>query len=264
MARHSYRVRFTGGSGYELAGIVDRPDHMESFPVAIFAHCFTCNKDLKAIARISRGLAELGIAVMRFDMTGLGGSQGQFSETNFTTNLADLESAISFADRELGSVTALLGHSFGGAVSLAFAGTSDRIRAVATIAAPSDTRHLAELLIKMNPQIQVTGRGQVTIGGLSWTITTQMLEDFRQHDLPARIATIGCPTLLFHSPVDQTLGYDHALRIMGLIQASPHQNSPASFVSLPGADHLLVNDSADVELVTQTTAAFLNRYAQPT
>jgi putative redox protein len=264
VARKSYRVRFPGGAGFELAGIVDQPDHLESFPVVVFSHCFTCNKDLKAIVRISRGLSELGIAVLRFDMTGLGGSSGEFSETNFTTNLADLDAAIRFADQNLGPVTGLVGHSFGGAASLSFAGSSDRIQAVITIAAPSDTQHLAELLARMNPQIVSGGSGEVTIGGLPWIIRAEMLDDFRSHDLPAKIATIQCPTLLFHSPVDDTLGFDHALRIMGLIQASPKHEAPVSVVTLPQADHLLARNAADLQFVASTAGAFLQRYAQPT
>lgn len=263
MARKSYRVQFPGGSGFDLAGIVDQPDDLKSFPIVVFSHCFTCNKDLKAIARISRGLAETGIAVLRFDMTGLGGSQGEFADTNFTTNLADLDAAVEYADQNLGPVTALMGHSFGGAASLSYASHSDQIRAVVTIAAPSDTQHLATLLAKMNPQIVSTGCAQVTIGGLPWKIRAEMLDDFRSHDLPARLATIKCPTLLFHSPLDETLGFDHALRIMGLIQASPDHDAPVSVVTLPEADHLLVREPADVNFVMATSAAFLHRYAGP-
>jgi pimeloyl-ACP methyl ester carboxylesterase len=251
-----------------LAGIIDRPDDLTSCPVAVFSHCFTCNKDFRAIVRVSRGLAESGVAVLRFDMTGLGDSDGDFSHTNFTTNVADLQAAIGFASSELGPVTAIIGHSFGGAASLAVAGSRShsavplQLKAVVTIAAPSDTSHLAWLLAKLHPEVESTGTGRVTIGDREWTIRRQMLEDFRRHDLPAMIANIDVPTMLFHSPVDATLGFDHALRIMGLIQAAPEQQAPASLVALDGADHLLI-DPADIEFVTSTAAAFLRRYAQP-
>lgn len=266
--RKSYRVRFAGGNRSQLAGIIDRPDDRSSFPVAVFSHCFTCNKDFKAIVRISRGLAEKGIAVLRFDMTGLGHSEGDFSESNFTTNVADLQAAIRFASTELGPVTSILGHSFGGAASLAVAGMDHdagrpgSLKAVVTVAAPSDTHHLARLLAVLDPAVESTGTGRVTIGDRQWTIRRQMLDDFRRHDLPAMIARIEVPTLLFHSPVDATLGFDHALRIMGLIQAAPERQAPVSLISLDGADHLL-SDRADIELVTSTAAAFLTRYAQP-
>jgi putative redox protein len=264
VARSSYRVRFAGGSECELAGIVDRPDDLTTAPVAVFSHCFTCNKDLKAIVRISRGLAESGIAVLRFDMTGLGGSQGDFSNTSFTTNQADLRAAIEFASLELGPVTALLGHSFGGAASLAVAGsnpqTESQPRAVVTLAAPSDTQHLAWLLAKMDPKIETTGVGTVSIGGRDWNIRREMLEDFRTHDLPAAISKIRAATLLLHSPVDATVGFDHAIRIMGLIQSAPETSTPVSLVSLAGADHLLSETQSDIEYVTSTVAAFLKRY----
>lgn len=270
--RKSYRVRFAGGSGSELAGIIDRPDHLASFPVAVFSHCFTCNKDLKAIVRISRALSELGIAVLRFDMTGLGGSGGDFSRTSFSTNLADLRAAIGFANEELGTVTALIGHSFGGAASLALAGNLDQPsgeslmttpRAVVALAAPSDTQHLAHLLSAMDPEIVSSGVGAVTIGGRAWTVRREMLDDFRRHDLTAAISRIAAPTLLFHSPTDETVSFDHALRIMTLIQSSPHGGGPVSLVALADADHLLSERAEDINLVASTTAAFLNRYAAP-
>lgn len=267
MARSSYRIRFAGGSRFELAGIVDRPDDVTAPPVVVFSHCFTCNKDLKAIVRISRGLADSGVAVLRFDMTGLGGSAGDFSNTSFTTNMADLRAAIEFANVELGPVTALLGHSFGGAACLAVAGSSplteSQPRAVVTLAAPSDTQHLALLLARMDPKIEATGVGTVSIGGRDWRIRRQMLDDFRTHDLPAAISKIKAATLLLHSPVDATVTFDHALRIMGLIQSAPETSTPVSLVSLDGADHLLAETPSDIEYVTSTIAAFLNRYGSP-
>ena len=271
MARTSYRVRFDGGSGFELAGIIDRPDDRETFPVVVFSHCFTCNKDLKAIVRISRALAEQGIGVLRYDMTGLGGSGGDFSQTCFRTNVQDLCSAIQFSTHELGPVTGLVGHSFGGAASLAVAGRLDGEfafpehppKALVTLAAPSDTQHLAHLLSRMDGKIDSEGRGTVTIGGIEWEIRREMLEDFRAHDLTAAIGRISAATLLLHSPVDATVNYDHALRILGLIQNSPEAGRSASLIALQDADHLLVKSSADIDFVAEATAAFLHRYAQP-
>ena len=271
MARKSYRVRFEGGSGFELAGIVDRPDEASESPVLVFSHCFTCNKDLKAIVRIARGLADRGIAVLRFDMTGLGGSSGDFSETSFTSNIRDLCAAIRFAGRELGEVTALMGHSFGGAASLAVAGQLEGDfdypqklpNALITLAAPSDTQHLAQLLARMDPNIESQGIGQVTIGGIDWIIRREMLADFREHELTAAISRVQAATLLFHSPVDATVGFDHALRIQGLIQNSPHDTPPPSLLALPGADHLLVTSAADIAFVADAAAAFVRRYALP-
>lgn len=273
VARKSYRVNFPGGNGYQLAGIVDRPaPPSDSSPqdtlIVVFSHCFTCNKDLKAIVRISRALSEQGITVLRYDMTGLGGSSGDFARTNFTTNQADLAAAIRFAEKELGSVTALMGHSFGGAVSLAHAGNpadspATELKAVVTLAAPSDTRHLADLLARRDPDIEKLGRGSVTIGGINWEIEQQMLADFRTHDLPAMIPDIKAATLLFHSPNDETVNFDHALRIMGLMQNAPGTPNVPSLIALQNADHLLVKNPSDLQFVADTTAAFLQRYAKP-
>lgn len=268
MSRKSYRVTFAGGNGADLAGIIDRPSSLIDAPVAVFSHCFTCNKDLKAIVRVARSLADAGIAVLRFDMTGLGGSEGNFGATSFTTNLADLAAAIRFAGKELGTVTALIGHSFGGAASLALAGGAGErqvvasVRAVVSLAAPSDTTHLAELLVRMNPDIEAVGSGTVTIGGKRWEIPLAMVDDFRRHDLAGWSCKISVPTLLFHSPVDSTVSFDHALRTQGLIQAGD-RGAPVSLITLAGADHLLVDDPRDLEFVAQTASAFLRRYASP-
>ncbi|PHQ34648.1 alpha/beta hydrolase family protein [Rhodopirellula bahusiensis] len=267
--RHSYRVRFDGGNGFELAGIIDRPrerltsEPLADAPVAVFSHCFTCSKDLKAIARISRRLAELGVAVLRFDMTGLGGSDGDFSRTHFTSNQADLKAAVQFAGTELGAVTGLIGHSFGGAASLAVA--SDEVarphslKAVVAIAAPSDTVHLANLLDRMNPKIQEDGIGEVEIGGRRWSIRREMLDDFRSHQLADQLPNIQSHVMAFHSPSDETVGYDHALRIASLISGEDDQPG-CSVVTLAGADHLLIRHPGDAILVADTAAAFLNRH----
>ncbi|MEM6980485.1 MAG: alpha/beta fold hydrolase, partial [Planctomycetota bacterium] len=240
-------------------------------------HCFTCGKDLKALTRLARGLAQQGIHVLRFDMRGIGGSQGQFDQSNFTTNLIDLTAAIETATETLGPVSTLIGHSFGGAASLAIAGQIDSsplpetrwraIKTIVSIASPSDTQHLATLLTRMNPSIEVEGQGMVEIGGRQWSITTQMIDDFRSHQLDRAIAQIDCPTLLFHSPVDQTVPYQEATRIIELMRPSmPQTDDPtalpaSSLITLSAADHLLVSHPADVELVTQMTAAFIKRHA---
>ncbi len=283
--RRSYRVEFEGGAGFRLAGIVDRPvvaaddaatddaaPLPSNVPVVVFSHCFTCGKDIKAIARISRRMSELGVAVLRFDMTGLGGSQGDFSHTNFSTNLADLTAAIRFATQSLGPVTGLIGHSFGGAASLGVAAglphavgeqltvaEREAIRAVVAIAAPSDTQHLASLMEVMNPAIVTDGVGDVVIGGRTWTIRQETLDDFRSHQLADQLDQIRCPVMVFHSPVDQTLGFDHALRIAGLVHDQDGL-SQASVIALPGADHLLISHPSDATFVAETAAVFLRRY----
>jgi pimeloyl-ACP methyl ester carboxylesterase len=287
-SRRSHRVRFPGGNGFELAGIVDLPTagpHQfvgdsdtpreepaskqalsRPAPVVVFSHCFTCNKDLKAIVRLGRALAGEGIAVLRYDMTGLGNSDGDFSQTNFTTNLADLRAAVDFASRQLGPVTGLLGHSFGGAASLAVAGDAGglppSLRAVAALAAPSDTQHLAALMARMNPAIQSDGAGEVEIGGRRWTIRQEMLDDFRGHQLERLISNIAVPLMLLHSPVDRTVGFDHAIRIMQLASAGrdDQATTPVSLVALDGADHLLAENPEDLVYVAGLLASFFWRH----
>lgn len=270
--RRSHRVSFPGGNGFTLAGIVDMPvaplagGPIVGAPIVVFSHCFTCNKDLKAIVRIGRGLAARGVTVLRFDMTGLGNSEGDFSRTNFTTNIADLKAAIAFAHQELGPVTGLVGHSFGGAASLAYAGEiggiPNSIRGVAALAAPSETQHLSSLMLRRNPDIEKVGQGQVEIGGRSWTIRSEMLEDFRRHRLEDGIARINIPTLIVHSPTDETVGFDHALRILQLASSRRIGDAapPVSLVALDGADHLLAENPQDLSYVAGLLAAFFWRY----
>lgn len=264
--RTSRRVRFPGGSGHELAAIVDSAGPPEGNPVILFSHCFTCSKDLKAIVRISRRLAELGFTLLRYDMTGLGQSHGDFSQTNFTTNLADLQAAATFAAQQFGPPRFLIGHSFGGAASLAAAAARDshvllrELRGVITLAAPADTQHLATLLDRLNPDIQATGQGDVTIGGLTWTITRQMLTDFRRHRLSDLIPRIDLPLLLFHSPEDQTVGFDEALRIMHLASSAEPPAATVNLITLSGADHLLSNQPSDLTYVAELIATFARRH----
>ncbi len=262
MARSSERVSFIGGSGFQLAGIVDVPDAAPKATV-LFTHCFTCSKDLKAIVRIGRGLAELGYFVLRYDLTGLGGSEGDFSQTNFTSNRADLRSAAEFLAANYAAPSFLMGHSFGGACSLSMAEELPSVRGIVSLASPSDTSHLADLMQRMNPKIASEGRGQVTIGGRTYDIAKQMLENFRAFDLPARLRRLQKPTLLFHSPEDETLRFDHVLRLYSLLtQRSDADETPAaptSLICLPKADHLLVNNPADIPFVTQLSAAWMDR-----
>lgn len=275
--RISRRVEFPGGSGFNLAGIVDQVvvvtapkegairDHSPS-PVVVFSHCFTCNKDLKAIVRTSRAMAASGITVLRYDMTGLGGSDGDFSQTSFTTNVADLRAAIRFATAELGPVTGLIGHSFGGAASLAVAGDpqglESSLRAVATLAAPSDTQHLADLMDIMNPEIACRGAGEVEIGGRRWTIRREMTADFRSHRLGERIARVAVPLMVLHSPADRTVAFDEAIRIFQLASVRPSGITPpaVSLVALDGADHLLANNADDLVYVAELLSAFFRRH----
>lgn len=242
MSRTTERVHFQGSDDHLLAGILD--SHSSS-PTGyyIFSHCFTCSKDLKSIVRISRELVTLGWGVLRYDFAGLGNSQGSFSKSNFSTNRMDLKSAWKWMRTRTEAPIVLIGHSFGGAASLSVANELNA-SGVVTIAAPSDTRHLAELLIRMNPNIESMGNGEVSIGGRTYLITKQMIDDFRSYDFQRILSDLRVPVLSFHSPVDETLAFEHAIRICGY-DANSTDRPDRSLVCLAGADHLLNNQVED-------------------
>lgn len=255
--RKSRRVQFEGGNEAELSGIFEEPrplDGSETVANALFAHCFTCNKDLKAIVHISRRLAEHGFGVLRFDFTGLGESKGRFSETNFSSNRRDLLAAAEFMRRNMGTPRLLIGHSLGGAAVMSTAQEIPEAELISTLAAPSDTQHLAELLSRMNGEILSKGEGEVTIGGIRYLIRKQLIDDLQSHDLPSQIADWNRPQLIFHSPSDSTLGLPHAHRLLNQVGEN------GSLISLKGADHLFTNDSRDVNYIADTMATWAKRY----
>ncbi len=264
--RRSERVVFPGGAGLQLAGIVDLPVDAPR-AMAVYAHCFTCSKDIKAAVRICRALASAGYGVLRFDFMGLGDSQGDFADSNFTTNCQDLRAAVQFVTQHYAAPSLLLGHSFGGAACLAVASDVPSVLGVSTIASPSDTHHLAALLERMNPAIATQGVGDVTIGGRAFTITRQMCNDFRTFDMPTTLSRFLKPVLIFHAPGDETLPFSHALRLLQALTRGTSQrpeshhdsHSLSSLISLPGADHLLTNRPGDVEYVATMIAVWWQR-----
>ncbi len=251
--RRSKRVRFSNGRGQLLAGIAETPT-VPIWTWAVFSHCFTCTKDLKAIVRISRRMAEHGIGVLRYDCTGLGDSEGDFSATNFSTTCQDLEAAARFVATELGTPRLLIGHSFGGAASLVCANRITSVQAVATIAAPSDTHHLAVHIGRQSPSIDAVGEGDFSVGGQTYLLRRQLLDDLRAFDMKTELARLQLPLIVFHSPIDETLAMDHASR---LLQTA---SGPRALVTLDGADHLLMNQPADVTFVANMITTWLSRY----
>jgi putative redox protein len=221
---------------------------------ALFAHCFTCSKDWKAVVRITRALVEEGFAVLRFDFTGLGESEGTFAETDFSSNLADLIAAADYLRSELGPPDLLVGHSLGGAAVLAAAHRIPDARAVATIGAPSDTDHLRHLLLVEAPELEEVGETEIRIAGRRVRIGRQLLDDLAEGHMRQGIAALDCPLLIFHSPADEVVGIDHASRIF---RAARH---PKNFVSIDGADHLLAAREADGRFVGRVLAAWAERY----
>jgi uncharacterized OsmC-like protein/alpha/beta superfamily hydrolase len=250
----SEHLKFPGSQGQELAARLDSPVTLPA-AYALFAHCFTCSKDLKAAGWISRALVERGIAVLRFDFTGLGESQGDFAGTDFHTNLDDLVAAADFLRREREAPRLLVGHSLGGCAVLAAAERIPEALAVSTIGAPSDTEHLRNTLIHLAPELESRGEAEVRLGGRVFRISRQFLDDLEEDHLRGVLERLHKALLVFHSPVDNIVGIDHARR---LFEMAKH---PKSFVSLDRADHLL-SDERDARYAGDVLAAWSSHYLE--
>ena len=246
------RFQFTGSEGHKLAAALDTPEA----PIrayALFAHCFTCGKDVLAAKRIAVALAARGIAVLRFDFTGLGASEGEFANSTFSSNVADLVRAADYLRQTRKAPSLLIGHSLGGAAILAAAGTIPEAAAVVTIAAPSDPTHVTGLFSDHVDHIRAQGEAKVSLAGRPFTIKREFLDDVAEHSLMDKIAHLHKALLVMQSPTDDTVGIDNATRIF---VAAKH---PKSFVSLSGADHLL-SDRRDSAYVADVIAAWATRY----
>jgi uncharacterized OsmC-like protein/pimeloyl-ACP methyl ester carboxylesterase len=250
--RRIERVEFPGSAGARLAARLDRPA-VRPRAYALFAHCFTCSKDVLAASRIARGLAERGIAVLRFDFTGLGHSGGEFASTDFSSNVGDLVRAADHLRESYEAPSLLVGHSLGGTAVLRAAARIPEVRAVATLAAPADPSHVRGLLAEAIPEIEARGEAEVEIAGRRFRIRRRLLEDAAEHALEPAIASLGRALLVMHSPRDQVVGIDHASRIF---RAARH---PKSFVSLDPADHLLTRRE-DAEYAAAVLAAWAGRF----
>ncbi len=252
MAISSEKLTFTGADGVELAARLDLPTG-PPLAYALFAHCFTCTKDIFAAARIATGLAEQGIAVLRFDFTGLGHSEGEFANTNFSSNVADLVCAADYLRESRAAPKVLIGHSLGGAAVLAAAPRVPEALAVATIGAPGDPAHVRHLFQAARPEIEAKGEAEVLLAGRPFRIRKQFLEDIEKHKLAATLAGLRKALLVFHAPRDATVGIENAGEIF---TAAKH---PKSFVSLDDADHLL-SRREDAVYVATVLAAWATRY----
>lgn len=248
----SLRFDFPNAKGERLAALLDRPiDEPRAY--ALFAHCFTCGKDAHAAKRIAEGLTELGIAVLRFDFTGLGASEGEFKNTHFSSNVADLVAAANHLRKEARAPSLLIGHSLGGAAVLAAADQLPEARAVVTIAAPAEAAHITHLFQSKIEDIKAQGEVEVELGGRPFKIARGFLDDIAQQKLSDHIANLKKALLIFHSPTDEIVGIENATKIF---VTAKH---PKSFVSLAGADHLLSKKS-DSAYVANVIAAWAGRY----
>jgi putative redox protein len=249
------KLSFESTSGQQLAARLGLPDDREPVAYALFAHCFTCNKNYKAMANISRAMAERGIGVLRFDFTGLGESEGDFAETDFSSNVADLVAAAHFLESEYQAPKILVGHSLGGSAALQAAGRIASCRAVVTIAAPSETGHLAHLLRSRAEEIEATGQAQVNVGGRTFTIKKQLLDDLERTHMRATIRDLDRALLVCHSPQDRTVAVENAIHIF---EAASY---PKAFLSLDGADHLL-SEERDSLYLGSVIVAWAERYLE--
>ena len=232
MTRTPQKVTFIGSLGTALAGRLDLPaGPARSF--ALFAHCFTCSKDVVAAGRIAAELNSHGIGVLRFDFTGLGSSEGDFANTDFSSNLEDLRLAAGWLRENHRAPQLLIGHSLGGAAVIAIAADLPEVRAVATIGAPADVAHITHLFGAQLPEIERQGRATVDIAGRLFTIRREFLDDLTTHSIEDQASRLRAALLVTHSPTDNIVGIDNAARIY---DAARH---PKSFVALDGADHLL-------------------------
>jgi uncharacterized OsmC-like protein/alpha-beta hydrolase superfamily lysophospholipase len=243
---------FRNAQGHTLAALLDRPDGPIR-AMALFAHCFTCGKSNRAARHIADGLKLYGIAVLRFDFTGLGASEGEFANTTFSSNVDDLVAAADHLRTTLMAPAILIGHSLGGAAVLAAAHRIAEARAVVTIAAPSDPAHVVGLFGERIAEFDNKDEVEVTLAGRPFRIRRALLDDIAQQNLKPLIAGLHKALLMFHSPTDDTVGIDNASEIF---LAAKH---PKSFISLTGADHL-ISRSSDATYVARVIAAWADRY----
>ncbi|NRG19374.1 OsmC family protein [Rhizobiales bacterium] len=254
MSAKPIRLTFEGAHGAELAARLDLPTGtVEAY--ALFAHCFTCSKDVTAARKIAEALTRRGIAVLRFDFTGLGGSGGDFGSTNFSSNLEDLRRAANHMRENLEAPKLLIGHSLGGAAMLAVAADIPEAKAVATIGAPAEADHVTHNFSAHLDEIEQSGAATVSLVGRDFRIEKQFIEDLRSQDVEARVSQLKKALLVLHAPLDDVVGIDNATKIF---VAAKH---PKSFVSLDNADHLLSNQQ-DAAYAADVIAAWASRYIE--
>lgn len=252
MSYKTEKITFMGSQGHLMAARLERPEY-ETKTFAIFAHCFTCSKDVHAATRISRALTKIGVSVLRFDFTGLGNSDGDFSNTNFTTNVSDLICAYNYLSENHQRPEILIGHSLGGAAVLAAANSMPAVKVVSTIGAPSDVIHLEKLLGTKVKQIENEGQADVKLAGRTFVIKKQFLDDIRSISIDKKIENLSASLLVFHSPEDQVVSIDNAEMIFNAARY------PKSMISLEGASHLL-DKTEDSEFVANAISNWCQRY----
>jgi alpha/beta superfamily hydrolase len=245
------KVEFKNTSGETLFGLLEIPEQPLSY--AVFAHCFTCSKDIAAASRISRTLANKGVAVLRFDFTGLGNSDGDFSNTNFSSNVQDLVKAADFMRDNYQAPAIFIGHSLGGSAVLVAGLEVPELKAIVTIGAPATASHVKHNFAVHEKEILQKGLAEVNLAGRKFTIKDQFLKDIEQYQKSNHVANLRKALLVMHSPTDETVSIDEAAKIYG---SAKH---PKSFISLDKADHLLTQKE-DSEYAAGLIAAWVGKY----
>jgi putative redox protein len=253
---NTQKITFPNDRGELLAARLELPEDERPLAFALFAHCFTCSKELTAVVHICRALSSRRIAVLRFDFTGLGESEGEFAATTFSSEVSDLKAAARFLEREYQAPKLLIGHSLGGAAVLAAVADIPSATAVATIAAPFHPARVRGLLGESAAQIEREGQATVRIGGRPFIIRKGLLDDLEAQQPDETLRRLSAALLVMHSPRDRVVGIDNAAEIYG---AAHH---PKSFISLDPADHLL-SDAGDSRYAGQMIAAWAGRYLEP-
>ena len=249
------RVTFDGAFGDRLAARVDLPVEGEPRAWALFAHCFTCSKNLKAVVNVARSLNLEGIGVLRFDFTGLGESEGDFADTNFSSNIEDLVAAAEYMEAEWGAPELLIGHSLGGAAVLHAAGRIESSRAVVTIGAPSDPAHVLKHMEDSFDQLEEEGTATVELAGRPFKVKRQFVEDIREARMEEAVRTLDRALLILHAPGDDIVSIDHAGKLFTMAR------HPRSFIALDGADHLLT-EQRDSRYAARVLAGWASRYVE--
>lgn len=255
MTGETRKTEFKTSSGEKLAAALELPGGAPR-AFALFAHCFSCSKDIKAAREIARALRAKGFAVLRFDFTGLGASEGDFANTNFSSNVEDLVSAADFMRDEFEAPSLLIGHSLGGAAAIVAAEKIPEVKGVAVIGAPAEADHIALQIGEAREEVEQKGVATVSLAGRPFAIKKQFLDDLSSQNVLAHVARLNKPLLVMHAPLDQTVGVENAARIF---IAAKH---PKSFISLDTADHLLSN-AGDARYAADVLAAWGARYMEP-
>ncbi len=247
------RVKFPGSQGFFLSSEIDLPDEGKPIAYSLFAHCFTCNKNYKAVGNIANALTNAGIGLMRFDFTGLGESEGEFSETNFSSNISDLIKASKYLEENHEAPKLLIGHSLGGSAVILASERIPSAKAVATIASPFQINYLSRLVRGKEEEMRRTGMISVNIGGKNFKLFKSFFDDLNKYNMSDKINSLKKALCVFHSPVDRTVDLSEAEMIF---RSAKH---PKSYISLDQADHLLSN-SEDSNFAGRLIAVWSEKY----